>query len=324
MVDLRQDLQQRLERAQSEIGRQGLGALVAYSSGQHNMLRMDQVWYLADFRCMGPSVLVVPASGRTTLLVTPVWDAERAREAAGVHDVKGVQPSELAQAIKTAVAQTSGAVALAGRDSMPMGFAEELGLDAFKDGEKLVPSLADTRTPAELEQVAIAANIADKGFEALCETAQVGMREYELAAEMEAAMQAAGSEDNFGLLGAGAHNIAIRPPTDRRLEAGDLIVGEITPCYQGHFAQLCRTFILGEPNDVQKQKFDMLVGPSKGVLKPPSPACPARASPKPSMASSAPPDTANIAVQPYMRTRGHGLGFGGIVPYDVTEEPARP
>ena len=23
--------------------------------------------------------------------------------------------------------------------------------------------------------------------------------------------------------------------------------------------------------------------------------------------------------QPYMRTRGHGLGFGGVVPYDVTE-----
>jgi Xaa-Pro aminopeptidase len=24
--------------------------------------------------------------------------------------------------------------------------------------------------------------------------------------------------------------------------------------------------------------------------------------------------------QPYMRTRGHGLGFGGVVPYDVTED----
>ena len=71
------------------------------------------------------------------------------------------------------------------------------------------------------------------------------MREYELAAEVESAMHAAGAEDNFGLIGAGSHNVAIRAPTDRRLEAGDVIVGEITPCYRGYFAQLCRTLVLG-------------------------------------------------------------------------------
>jgi Xaa-Pro dipeptidase len=320
MVDLRQDLRERLERAQTAIRERGFGALVAYSSGQHNMLRMDQVWYLTDFRCMGPAVLVLPASGRTTLLVTPAWDAERAREAAGVDEVKGVSLSELAHGIRTAVREMGRPVALSGRDVMPMAFAEELGARDFSDGETLVPGLAASRTPAELERVTAAAAIADKGFEALCETAQAGMREYELAAEIEAAMQAAGSEDNFGLLGAGAHNVAIRPPTDRRLEPGDLIVGEITPCYRGHFAQLCRTFILGEPSDVQKEKFDMLLDAQQKGFE----------AAKPGLSSAGIAKAVNGVIsaagygeycrQPYMRTRGHGLGFGGIVPYDVTED----
>ena len=63
----------------------------------------------------------------------------------------------------------------------------------------------------------------------------------------------------LGLIGAGAHNLAIRAPTNRRLEKGDLIVGEITPCYRGYFAQLCRTFILGEPSELQLRKYDMLI-----------------------------------------------------------------
>ncbi len=318
MVDLKQDLAMRLERAQAAIRERGLGGLLAYSGGQHNMLRMDQVWYLCDFRCIGPSVLVIPAEGRTTLLVTPVWDLERAREAAGVHEVKA--PASLAEAMKDAAGGLRGDVGLSGRDVMPMAFAEELGLSAFKDAEKLVPSLADTRTPAELEQVEKAASIADIGFQALCETAHPGMREYELAAEIEAAMQTAGSEDNFGLLGAGAHNVAIRPPTDRRLEPGDLIVGEITPCYQGHFAQLCRTFILGEPSDVQRQKFDMLLEAQQRGFEAARPGQPSSGIAKAVNAVISAAGYGEYCRQPYMRTRGHGLGFGGIVPYDVTED----
>ena len=156
--------------------------------------------------------------------------------------------------------------------------------------------------------------------EDVCAAARVGMREYELTAEIEAAMQAAGSEDNFGLLGAGSHNIAIRPPTERRLEEGDVVIGEITPCYQGHFAQLCRTYILGQPTDVQRQKFDMLLEAQQAGF---DAAVPGRSSANIAKAVNGVISAAGYPEycrQPYMRTRGHGLGFGGIVPYDVTED----
>lgn len=320
MTDPKSDLQARLERVQAAMREQALGTLVVYSSGQHNMLRMDQLWYLTDFRSLGPTALLIPATGGTQLLVTPPWDLDRARECAGVNTATAVKPADLAETILRETAGAAQPVALSGRDVMPMVFAERLGADAFKDGEKLIPGLAATRTPLELERVSRAAEIADLGFQTLQATARVGMREYELAAEIEAAMQAAGSEDNFGLLGAGSHNIAIRPPTERQLEAGDLIIGEITPCFRGHFAQLCRTLILGEPSDLQRQKFDMLIeAETRGFEA----AMPGQSSANIAKAVNGVISAAGYAEycrQPYMRTRGHGLGFGGIVPYDVTED----
>jgi len=326
MADVKADLAQRLERVQGAMREQGVGSLVVYSSGQHNMLRMDQLFYLTDFRCIGPSVLLVPSSGPTRLLVTPVWELDRAREAAGVSEAKGVRAEDLAEAIRQEAHELPGPVALSGRDVISMGFAEELGIagyadgESYADGELLIPSLAGTRTPVELERVTKSAHIADAGFQTLCDAARVGMREYELHAEVEAAMQAAGSEDNFGLMGAGAHNVAIRPATERRLEPGDLIIGEITPCYQGHFAQLCRTFILGEPSDLQRQKFDMLLEAQDKGFEAAKPGLPSSGIAKAVNGVISAAGYAEYCRQPYMRTRGHGLGFGGVVPYDVTED----
>ena len=145
---------------------------------------------------------------------------------------------------------------------MPIGFARALERalgSAPQDGGDVIRVTAATRTAVELERIEKAATIADAGFARLTEVARPGMREYELAAEVEAAMQELGSEDNFGLIATGPHNVAVRAVTDRVLEKGDVIVGEITPCYRGYFAQLCRTFILGEPTEAQRRWFDVLL-----------------------------------------------------------------
>jgi len=325
MVDVRADIEQRLERVQAAIDKQGLGGLLIYSHGRHNMGRMDQLLYLSDFRSVGPCVLVVPRSGSPTLLVSPPWDAARAGEAAGVREAKGVDFRDLAELTGREAAKLGKPLGLAGRDVMPVGFGEELFEelgDEPADAEKLVPSLGMCRTPAELERVEMAGRIADIGFQAACDTARVGMREYELAAEVEAAMQKAGAEDNFGLIGGNAHNQAVRPATDRRLEEGDLIIGEITPCYKGYVAQLCRTLVLGKPTAVQQEKFELLIEAETQGLEA------ARAG-RPSGEIARAVDGVIGAAgyeeyckPPYMRTRGHGLGMGGIAPADLTQQSA--
>lgn len=321
-LDVRGDVRARVERAQAVMRERGVGGLVIFSNAQHNMLRTDQLFYLTDFRALGRSALVVPASGAPALVVSPRWDLERAREAAGAGDVRAVDRDDVLRTACALAREVPGPLALAGRPIMPIDAFDELTAllgGEPGDGEGIVPSVAATRTPVELARIERAATIADLGFAALCDTARPGMREYELAAEVEAAMHAAGAEDNFGLIAAGSHNVAIRPPTDRRLEPGDVIVGEITPMVGGYLAQLCRTFILGEPGEVRQRTFALLIEAERAGFVAAKPGMPSAGIAKAVNAVIGGAGYEEYCKPPYMRTRGHGLGLGGVVPYDVTE-----
>ena len=322
MIDVKSDLDLRLDRVQSALREQGLDGLVIYYGGQHNMLRMDQIMYLTDYRTLGPAVLIVPLAGVPELFMAPVWDAGRAKETGANVRVTAVSPERLLPAAAAAAKDVPGRIALAGRPIMPLAayaeFTQTFDRELL-DGETIVTTVGAARTPGELERVEHAAKIADLGFEALRATAHVGMREYELAAEVEAVMHAAGAEDNFGLIAAGSHNLAVRPPTDRRLEKGDVIIGEITPCYRGFLAQLCRTYILGEPTDLQRTKHDMLLRALDAGLAAAKPGTPSAMIARAINSVIGAAGYEEYCKPPYMRTRGHGLGLGGVVPYDITD-----
>ena len=323
MIDRTADLRSRLAKVQAAMAARGIGGVIAYYSAQHNMLRLDPILLLADYRALGPTALLIPKTGAPSMIITPSWDLDRARESAGVDKLRAVEEAQLADAIAQAAKQLPTPVALVGQDVMPRGFAQQLFAALGQqpiDGGDIVKATAATRTALELERIVKAATIADAGFRCLQEVVRPGMREYELQAEMDAAMQSLGSDDNFGLMSAGAHNVAIRAASDRKLDVGDVIVGEITPCYRGYFAQLCRTLILAEPTPLQRDKYDLLLrAPAAGLSVA-----------KTGMPSSGIAKAVNDVIgaagygefcrQPYMRTRGHGLGLGGVVPYDVTED----
>jgi Xaa-Pro dipeptidase len=321
MLDLKTDLDLRLDRVRSAMRENALDGLVIYYGGQHNMLRMDQIMYLTDYRSLGPAVLIVPLDGAPELVMAPEWDVGRANDAGGHVRVTAVSPGRLLQTAAAAAKKLDGCIALAGRPIMPIAAFDEFTRAygaPLVDGETIVPTVGASRTPGELERVQRAAAIADLGFEALRATAHVGMREYELAAEVEAVMHAAGAEDNFGLIAAGSHNVAVRPPTDRQLEAGDVIIGEITPCYRGYLAQLCRTYILGEPSDLQRAKFDMLLHALDAGMNAAKPGRPSAGIARAINSVIGAAGYEEYCKPPYMRTRGHGLGLGGVVPYDIT------
>jgi Xaa-Pro aminopeptidase len=318
-------LQERLQDVQKALASQGLAGLVAYYGAQHNMLRPDPIMLLTDFRALGPSALIVPAHGAPTLIASPLWDEARAREACGCREIVMTREEDLALRMAEAAAALDGALAMTGLEVMPVGranaFLARLGRP-LREGAEIIRNVLRTRKPFELERVRKAAEIADKGFEHLCAIARPGMREYELAAEVEAMMQSLGSEDNFGLIATGSHNVAVRAVNDRTLEAGDLVIGEITPCYKGYFAQLCRTFILGEPTSLQREKFAMLIEAEDAGLAAVRPGLPSSGVAKAVNEVIARHGYGDYCRAPYMRTRGHGLGLGGAAPADLTESSA--
>lgn len=119
-----------------------------------------------------------------------------------------------------------------------------------------VEELRRVKAAEEIECIRKAAELADRGYEFFAATVQPGMREYELVAEVEGFLKSHGAEDNFMLIASGGTEVVgMKPPTDRKLQKGDSVITELTPCVNGYYAQICRTVVLGEPSKQQRESF---------------------------------------------------------------------
>ena len=126
------------------------------------------------------------------------------------------------------------------------------------NAKDIIENSARSKSAFEIERMRRAAAIADAGVQALHDEARVGLKEFELAAIVEYRMRSLGAEDNFGMVVANQHIQALHPPTDRVVQPGDIIIGEITPCVGGLFVQICRTMVLGQPPAVVREKYAIL------------------------------------------------------------------
>jgi Xaa-Pro aminopeptidase len=97
--------------------------------------------------------------------------------------------------------------------------------------------------------------LADGGYEAALGMIRPGVSEYEIAAAIEGYARARGAEQHFTLIGSGRFvpgggNRLSLPysPSQRRIESGDSVVMEITPCLEGYWTQLVRTVNVVAPN----------------------------------------------------------------------------
>ncbi len=68
----------RLAEAAKYLQDQALDGLIAASNGLNNFLESNAVYVLSGVRPIGESAVVLDRDGRSTLIVTPAWDGERA------------------------------------------------------------------------------------------------------------------------------------------------------------------------------------------------------------------------------------------------------
>ena len=306
----------KLEKAVRLMNQKGLNGLIIYSKGVCNILSPSYLHYFSEFRPMGSrNAAVVAKSGDVALLVEPPWDSSRAAAKSWIKDVQG--GSDFVKDLSGIMRRLkiSGPVGVAGSREMTQevysGIKKEAGLQRVDD---MFEEIAREKTAGEIETIRKVARIADAGSDAFVNAARVGVREYELVAELEFAMRSAGADDIFILMSSGRHNNEMREPTDRRLTEGDVIIGEITPGLEGQFIQICRTVFLGKPGPVLLEKYDILIRALNESLK--------------AMKAGVPASGITIAMNqiiseagygkycrpPYMRSRGHGFGVGSIAP----------
>ena len=307
-----QEFDGRMARVRKDMRDKGLDVLLVYESGRHNFLRMNYVAYLTDFISVGPeTMLVVPLEDAPVLYLSPAWDIPRAQAESWVSDVRPFKE------FWTRVPSIMGKVGFVGRESMHAGLHDEIAKSlkhAPLNAKDIIENMARSKTAFELARLRRAAEIADAGVSALNEEARPGLKEYELAAIVEYRMRSLGAEDNFGMVVANSHNQALHPATDRIVQAGDILIGEITPCIGGLFVQICRTMVLGEPPPVVSEKYAILkkgMGLGMAAAKTGAPASDIAAAINGTFIEAGYEDYCR---PPFMRVRGHGLGCGSFAP----------
>lgn len=318
------NIRDRIDALKCAMESEGLDLLIGFHDSGHFIEKPNPVMVLANFKSLGDAAIVLPREGDPALVVTPAWDAERAIETSPHMKVIGTDDlvAEVASAIDRARVPAS-RVGVAGLAAMPAAIEkavmEKLNGEA-KPVDALVTKNARRKTSAEIERAREATRIAEKAYEYMLEIARPGMREDELASEVRWYGKSLGAEDNFFMMTSGRHSMAVQTSSGRKFEQGDLVLGELTPSFEGQMSQICRTLSLGPAPDVVRDKYQLLVHAMKEGMK--------LARPGNTMGQVCNAINAVLEAQgygkychpPHIKRRGHGLGFGSTLPGDVAPD----
>lgn len=126
---------------------------------------------------------------------------------------------------------------------------------------ELVWELRKVKDETELNSIRKAAEMTSEGAKVALETIKPGVREFEVAAEIEYAMRKLGSDgvafDSIvvsGVRSAFPHGGC----TDKKIQKGDLVVVDIGAKYKYYRADLTRTFVAGKPSAKQTKIYEVV------------------------------------------------------------------
>lgn len=293
----------RKQRIGELLDRKGWGRLIAYG----NAWRAEYLRYVSDFGVLEGHGIVCVEADKQTLLVESPYEAERAR-----NELNGVEvrlcTDVLAAAAAFADDDFAGVTALAPAAFSPAGLVK-----CFKDAADASSELDDLmlrKAGIEVEAVARAASFADEGYAVFCAAVRPGRMEYEVIGEVEAFLRSKGCPDHFVIMGAGGTEVrGMHPPSNRRIQRGDIVTTEITPSIDGYFAQLCRTLVVGEPTETQRQVFEIFAEATEAGIALVKPGSTAAEVAKAENDVFRAHGLGKYTTSEYTRVRGHGMGL---------------
>jgi len=259
----RGEYSQRRRRLAAELERRKLDAVIVTA--------LPNIRYLSGFTGSNAALLAT-AAGDAVLFTDPRYQIQAADEAdCRVRVVKG---SLLKALLETA--RRKGLCRL-GFEAQRLSFAEHemlragLWLGAWLEPQTgLIEDLRMVKSPAELEAIRGAMQIASRAFcEALC-IARPGVLEIELAAEIEYRMRRLGAEkpafDSIVLGGARTalpHARAGREP----LRANELVLVDVGAVKAGYSSDMTRMAFLGRPDERVKRLYEAVREAQQAALE---------------------------------------------------------
>jgi Xaa-Pro aminopeptidase len=214
--------------------------------------------YLSGFTGDNGNLLVTPA--KTILFTDPRFDIQaRLEVTCPVKIAKGPLVVEVIAAIKRA------RLARIGIEPGRMTF------EAFEDLKKRLPMKASlepapgwieqlrmVKSESEIELIRRSVETNSKAFEQAVARVKAGMRESDLAAELEYRMRRLGAEKpSFETIVAGGERSALphAQPTGARLAPGQLVVVDMGAQQDGYASDMTRMLFLGNPNTKVKRTY---------------------------------------------------------------------
>ena len=141
-------------------------------------------------------------------------------------------------------------------------------LSKFLGGETMLAvnsgflrELRKVKDKNEIELMCKASELTSEGMRVACEVVAAGMKEYELAAEIEYAMRKQGSYGTAfetivasGSCSAYPHGVC----SDREIRKGDLVLVDIGATYKYYQSDMTRTLVVGKPSEKQKKLYQIV------------------------------------------------------------------
>jgi Xaa-Pro aminopeptidase len=219
------------------------------------------ILYLTD--AVGTSALWIPSEGENLLYVYPV-NYESVKASAKNCQVTLVKRSEdpyrkLAEQIQQAKLKRIGFDNL--HAASYLSVRKSLKGTRVKPSGKLVQDLRAVKDPPELAAMNKAAEMTDEGVKTALNMMKPGIREYELAAEMEYCMRKLGSEGTAfdTIVASGARSAFPHGGcTDRKIREGEFIVIDVGAKFGNYRSDITRTYMIGKPTPKQKKMYEVV------------------------------------------------------------------
>jgi Xaa-Pro dipeptidase len=140
--------------------------------------------------------------------------------------------------------------------SKALGGGEKLEVD-----NRYLQELRKVKDENEIELMRKAAKLTSEGMRVAREVVSAGVKEYEVAAEIEYAMRKRGSSGTgfetivaSGVCSAFPHGGC----SDKEIREGDLVVVDVGATYKFYRSDMTRTFVAGKPSEKQKKLYEVV------------------------------------------------------------------
>ncbi|MFQ5802746.1 MAG: M24 family metallopeptidase [Candidatus Methylomirabilales bacterium] len=268
----------RIELIRREMRAQDLVALVVSGS----TARKGHLQYLTNYNIpIDYAYLVLPLEADPTLFVFTPNQARIAPKRSWVSDAR--YSPDYGVSIAGRLREVGAAdlsVGVVGMDVMSartyQTIAESLPSVKLVDAGEIVAGARTLKSDEEVALIREAAMLADGAYAAGRAVARAGGRDYDVFAEIDYFLRRHGVIEAFNLVTADTLPAFPYLPVGNVLRDGEAVLLEITPRYQGCYAQLTAVATVGEPNverermgEVAKQALEKAVA----VLRPGTRAC---------------------------------------------------